>query len=326
MLTLPDKPDPLGVLSSTLPVINQARSVSIDFQAVELLAQRISRNHFTPVGWDYQLHWSGDADETANFIFILDALNFCFWGEPRWIVSHEGQRYNGYWALAAALTRAMQQGVPLIEADFLASIDEPTLGNILAGEHTIPLLPQRVENLREAGRVLCDRYHGQFSHLIRQAQGSAINLVQRVVAEFPSFNDITTYQGHEVRFYKRAQILASDLAGSFGGRGLGFFNDLHQLTAFADYKVPQVLNQLNVIEYDDTLLRILDAQIEIPAGDPLEIEIRAATIWAIESLRQTLEQLDMPLASFELDWMLWQLGQDLQGDVRPYHHTRTIYY
>ena len=326
MLTLPDKPDPLGVLSSTLLVVEQARSVSINFQSVELLAQKIARNHFTPVGWDNQLHWSGGADETANFILVLDALNFCFWGEPRWIVSHDGQRYNGYWALAAALTRAMQQGLPLIDAGFLASIDEPTLGKILAGEHTIPLLSQRVENLREVGRVLLNHHDGQFSHLIRQAAGSAINLVQRVVSEFPSFNDITTYQGHEVRFYKRAQILASDLAGSFGGRGLGFFKDLHQLTAFADYKVPQVLNQLNVLEYDDTLLRVLNGQIEITAGDPLEIEIRAATIWAVESLRQALERLGMSLASFELDWMLWQVGQDLQGNVRPYHHTRTIYY
>jgi hypothetical protein len=326
MLTLDSKPDSLGVLSSTLPVVEGAASVRIDPDAVERLAEKIANREFTPPEWAHDLHWSGEPDATANFIFVLDALNFCFWGEPRWIVTYNGERYNGYWALAAALTRAMKQDVPLTDAGYLATIDEARLATILTGEQAIPLLSQRVTNLREAGRVLLDRYDGQFSNLIRQANGSAVALVRRVVADFPSFNDIASFQGHEVRFYKRAQILASDLAGSFGGRGLGKFHDLDQLTAFADYKVPQVLNRLQVLVYDEELIELLAARVEIPAGARFELEIRASTIWGVEALRQALSRIGVSLAAYELDWMLWQLGQDLPGDVLPYHRTRTIFY
>ncbi len=257
MLSLLDNPDPLGVLRSTLPVVERAGSVRIDLAGVEDLARRITNREFSPPEWESGLHWSGKPEETANFILVLDALNFCFWGEPRWVVTFEGQRYNGYWALAAALTRAMRQGIPLIDAEYLAQISEQQVATILAGEGTIPLLPERVANLREVGRILLSSHQGQFARLITDCAGNAIELVRRVVADFPSFNDVATFDGREVRFYKRAQILASDLAGAFGGQGLGSFDDLDRLTAFADYKVPQVLHQLGVLHYDVTLTNTL---------------------------------------------------------------------
>jgi len=326
VLTRSDNPDPLGVLRSTLPVVEQAGSVRIDRESVEQLAQRIADREFSPSEWEHDLHWSGEPQETANFILVLDALNFCFWGEPRWIVTFEGQRYNGYWALAAALTRAMRQGVPLTDAAYLARITEPQLATILAGEGTIPLLPERVANLREVGRVLLASHQGQFARVIVDCHGSAIDLVRRVAAEFSSFNDVATFAGQEVRFYKRAQILASDLAGAFDGQGLGHFHDLDQLTAFADYKVPQVLHQLNVLRYDVTLTKTLSGRIEIPAGHPYELEIRAATLWAVEALRQALARLGFQISPYQLDWMLWQLGQELPAEALPYHRTRTIFY
>ena len=65
----------------------------------------------------------------------------------------------------------------------------------------------------------------------------------------------------------------------------------------------------------------------IPPGDPREVEIRAATVWGCELLRQGLERLrgGSPLRAFEVDWLLWS---DAQGRTisRPYHRTRTIYY
>jgi hypothetical protein len=259
-------------------------------------------------------------------VLVLDALNFSFWGEPRWVVSYRDQHYNGYWALAAALKRSLDDGLPLTNARYLAGIDEQTLGAILAGEHTIPLLSQRVENLRQCGRLLLERYDGRFSQLIHQAGGSAVSLVQTVVDELSSFNDIADYGGREVRFYKRAQILAADLTGAFHGSGLGHFADLDRLTAFADYKVPQVLQHLGILVYDDELADLLRRRIEIPAGTPLEVEIRAATIWGVEALRRAMLHQGRLVAPSQLDWMLWARGQDLPGDVLPYHRTRTIFY
>ncbi len=44
------------------------------------------------------------------------------------------------------------------------------------------------------------------------------------------------HRGRQVFFYKRAQIFAGDLWGAFGGRGYGEFQDIAQLTMFADYR------------------------------------------------------------------------------------------
>lgn len=38
-------------------------------------------------------------------------------------------------------------------------------------------------------------------------------------------------------FYKRAQIFVGDVYGALQGKGLGAFNDIHELTMFADYRV-----------------------------------------------------------------------------------------
>lgn len=326
MLSLTDAPDPFGVLATTRRVVDVANAVRINPQAIEELAKRITTRDLIPVEWENNLHWSAGPDATANYILVLDALNFCFWGEPRWVVSYQGNRYNGYAALAAALTRALSAGVPLTDAAYLSTIEESQLATILAGEYAIPLLHERVDNLREVGRVLLRRYAGQFSALIREADGSAIDLVRRVVDIFSSFRDVAIYADAEVFFYKRAQILASDLHGAFNGSDLGAFHDLDQLTAFADYKVPQVLRELGALIYQPGLAHLVDACIEIPAGHAVEVEIRAATIWAVEALRQALLRQNLRLPTYQLDWTLWQLGQDLPPSTRPYHRTRTIYY
>jgi len=322
----PNQSDSLGVLATTRHVVDLATGVRINAPATEALAQQIARHDLTPAVWDRALHWSGAPEATANYILVLDSLNFCFWGEPRWIVTYQGRRYNGYAALAAALTRALEHHHPLTDAGYLAQIDESELATILAGEAPIPLLTERVENLREVGRVLQAHYDGQFGNLIRESGGSAVELVRRVVDAFPSFRDVATYTGAEVHFYKRAQILASDLHGAFDGKGLGTFHDLDQLTAFADYKVPQVLRELGVLRYSAELSALVDARVELAPGSLFEVEIRAATIWAVEELRRALRQRDIDLPAYQLDWTLWQFGQDLPATTRPYHRTRTIFY
>ncbi len=150
----------------------------------------------------------------------------------------------------------------------------------------IPLFEQRLQNVHEVGRVLLDRYDGQFANAIEQADHSAVRLVLLLAHQFPSFHDVAFYRGHEVRFFKRAQICVADLHGSFGGKGWGSFTDLDQLTAFADYKVPQVLRHFGILGYSPSLAARIDKQELLTPGSEEEIELRAATIWACELLRR----------------------------------------
>ena len=318
--------DPLGVLATTRRVVEQATQVRIEPAAVAVVADDLAGRDAAPPPWNRQLHWSDGHERMANYLLVLDALNFCFWGEPRWRVRHDDTMLDGYWALAAALTRALESGVPLDDARFLLEIDRDRLAEILAGEQEIPLLAERVQILHEVGRGLRDRWDGRFSRAIAAAGRRSARLVEIVSADFPSFRDVATYRGAEVRFYKRAQILVSDLHGAFAGSGPGAFDDLAELTAFADYKVPQVLRHLGILVYTPRLIERLAAREEIPAGSPEEVEIRAATIWGVEELRRALLAHGRRFDAYQLDWLLWDAGQRLGAGVRPYHRTRTISY
>lgn len=316
----------LGVLESTRRVMDAARDVTIDQDAVERLAARLADRGVEAPAWRVWPHWWEDSDRAADYVLVLDALNFCFWGEPRWRVEYEGRVLDGYWALAACLRHALEADVPLLDPEYLASFDEFAAAELFEGEAEIPLLAERIANLREVGRGLLDA-GGSFAEIVHQANGSGEALVAKVVRRFPSFDDVATYNGAEVRIYKRAQILVSDLHGIYGGQSLGAFSDLDRLTAFADYKIPQVLREAGILVYTPALADTVDRQQLIPPGDPREVEIRASTVWGCELLRQALERHrpGPPLRAFEVDWLLWS---DAQGRTisRPYHRTRTIFY
>ncbi len=320
------RPDPLGVLASTARVVERARHVRIDTEAIARAADTLAAAERRAPAWHRdELYFDGGPKSVA-YVFLIDALNFCFWGEPRWTVRFRGRWLDGYWALAAALTRGVSEEPRLLDANFLADLDPAVLRRVLRGRGEIPLFEARWRNARELGRVLRDRWRGDGTLLVAEAKRSAVGLARIVAESFSSFDDVALHEGREVRFLKRAQILAADLWGAFGGRGFGRFDDLDQLTAFADYKLPQVLRAWGVLRYDAALARRVGRRTLLPAGCPEEVEIRAATVWAAELLREALAERGQRLTSTEVDWLLWDAGQRRIAHMKPYHRTRTIYY
>jgi len=308
------------VLESARWVMEHAEHVTIDEEALRRSARELVRQSLSFV-WN-GLHFRDGTERTVQYLFVLDSLNFCFWPEPRW-------RYrdlDGYVALATALKDAVMRGDCLLDAAFLAQMDRAKLQEILDGENEIPLLEERVAILREVGTVLQKEYSGQAARLVERAGRSAEHLVELLAQDFSSFRDEALYRGRRVYFYKRAQIFCADLYGAFEGQRWGGFSDIDELTAFADYKVPQVLRQMGILRYSSELSSRIDRREELPSGSPEEIEIRAGTIWAVELLRRELEQLGKSLRSFEIDWLLWNLGQQEEFRKKPYHRTRTIFY
>jgi hypothetical protein len=325
--------DILNVLGSTKRVVEQSQQVLIRRDVIEQHCLRWSQQPFVVPEWDTTVHWGDGGERTANYILMLDSLNFCFWsepGEPRWGITYEGQFYDGYKALAAGLKAAVESGIDLTDAKFLENISEDCLDSILhpAGltQGRIPLWEKRIEHVREVGRVLNQRYAGSFAELIRQCSGSAVEVADRLAREFSSFCDETTYQGQPVRILKRAQITVVDVWGALQGNPLVNFGDLSSLTAFADYKIPQVLRAQGILEYSEALAARVDNRQELAAGSPEEVEIRCAMIWAVEWIRQELNARGWAIEAYELDWFLWNVGQQVVPNEKPYHRTRTIFY
>jgi hypothetical protein len=289
--------------------------------------------------WEHPCHFFDGSALTVRWIFTLDILNHCFWpdpGKPAWSVIYKGETFSGYWGLAAALKRAQERGVPVTEPGFLAQIDETTLHEIFSlygpGGHDrpsgdeIPLFKERLRNLREAGSIILAAFSGDILTLFDTASGSAVRLASLVAAHFPSFRDEASYQGEKVYFLKRAQIFAADVCAAFGGRKWGGFEDMNRLTAFADYKLPQVLRELGIISYQPELAARVHAMEFLDAGSEEEVEIRAMTVWAVERLKEEFLRRGKNLTSPQIDNWLWELGQRDQFRKNPYHRCRTIFY
>ncbi len=338
-------PDPLGILSSCAPVVDQMSHVAIHLDAVDSLASRLVRDDVPPPEWDDATHFRGTGpngiEQTIGWIFALDALNFCFWAQGpdptfRWRIRSSQKVYDGYMALAIALRDAASSGVPVWDPAWLASVDREDVQRIFQpepGSDVIPLLDDRVHNLREVGNAV--HVHAgsskPFTNFIEACGWSAPVIVQRVVELMPSFNDVAWWPpgdesgARQVVFHKRAQILASDLAGALEGTSLPVAHR-GQLTAFADYKVPQVLRQLDILRYRDGLAETIRSRALVAPRSAEEVEIRAATIWGCELLRQALSSQGRQFTAADVDWLLWNQGQHLPSTSEPYHRTVTIFY
>ena len=103
----------------------------------------------------------------------------------------------------------------------------------------------------------------------------------------------------------------------------------------ADYRVPVVLRELGVLQYAPTLAAAVDGRQELAAGSREEIEIRAATVEAVERIKRCLadrlaaqaqQQAGTGLNSVLLDWWLWEQGEREWQRHRPHHRTLTVYY
>lgn len=197
---------------------------------------------------------------------------------------------------------------------------------ILNGNAEIPLLDERVKSLNEAGEALLKNFDGSFVKVLEGANGDTVELTNLFIKFFSSFNDYVLLDGEIVEFHKRAQLNTDMINCCFTKCGEKELSNLDKLTAFADYKVPQMLRKFGILEYAPELEEKIDNYEEIKAWSREEVEIRVVTIWAIEEMKEVLMPRFPQSTAKQLDNHLWSLGQAKLSDDKPYHRTKTIYY
>ena len=153
-----------------------------------------------------------------------------------------------------------------------------------------------------------DRSERSALDLVEASGGSAERLATLLARRMRFFDD----RG----FYKRAQIVPSDLALA----GAASFGDLDRLTIFADNLVPHVLRVDGVLRYDPDLAAHIDAERLLAPGEA-EREIRACALHACEELAPRTG-----IPARELDIRLWNAGQEPRYKAVPRHRTRSVYY
>ncbi|XP_022739755.1 queuosine salvage protein-like isoform X2 [Durio zibethinus] len=289
--------------------------VTIDSSGIEKVVEKI-KGSIPKVEWNYEgIHYFDNGPLTVQYLFVLDALNFCFWPDKDLNYDH----------LANGLKEALLNDKSVFNADRLQKFTGPQLRELLKWPRPLPLEEERVRLLHEVGFELERSFEGKASKLVESCGKSAVKLVALVTQHFPGFRDHSVYKGHQVFLYKRAQIFASDLWGAFKGQGYGEFKDISSITMFADYIVPAVLRQLGVLKYSSTLASTIEANSEIGAGSEEEVELRACSIYAVEKMRELLSiKSGKEVLSVELDLWLWSVG--VQCPSLQHHRTLSIYY
>lgn len=316
--------DPFEVLSSTKTIVESLQFITIRENRIEEICDLVSQKlkEGIPAA---EMHFgtTGVTDDDVQLIFLEDVVNFCYWaekGKKKW---EAGKGLGGWYSLTKCFQRAVADKIPILESEFLINLNLERTRSIFKGTNgvDIPLLGKRLENLKEAGKVLKEKYNGKFINALEDAEFDAIKIVNLLIRDFSSFRDVVSFKGQNVYFLKRAQICSQDFS-YFEQKNKKFhIKNIEVLSAFADYKIPQILRKYEVISYDKSLADKIDNYILIPAGSWEEIEIRSSTIWSVELIKQRLEKY----TAADVDNALWLISQNQSG-IKPYHRTYTIYY
>lgn len=317
------------ILATVQPVIQRSQHVHIDQRAITEFLKTVTDKDFDDSEFhDETILKDASEEQQIAFTVLYNSLNFCYWGEPKWTVTINGSRFNGSAGMLRALKVGIESGFPLLDPKYLATIPEDDLQKVLAGNTKIPLFNNRLRLLRDLGKGVQDRFRGSFTAIANRGNNDSLGIVKVLANELPTvFRDETDYHGNTVKFYKRAQLVPAhlDYLSTFGLIPKSI-SQIEQLTAFADYKVPQLLRKFGILEYSDQLAEMVDNRTEIPEGSEEEVEIRANTIWAIELATRILKEKFPQATPAKVDGIFWFKGQVKSPDDKPYHRTRTIWY
>ncbi len=313
------------VLESTLEVVKAASQVSIDDAAIERWAAATTADSLSPSGHELLGQLGGTQSQVANLVLLIDALNFCFWSSEPITVEWRGRRYERFEAMMVSLMLAARQDARWYEAKYWLEVPSEEIRRVLAGKGELLLMEERERIIRETGRIVVERFDGEFIHAIESVAGRAWPLAVLLMTEFDSFRDVSAYRGRMAYFMKRAQICALDVSVAWQLAGCGGLAGVEVLSAMADYRLPQALRHLGIMRLSSALEASIEMGEETEAGSEAEVEIRACTVQAVERMVKAMAGRGVKTAAWAVDWHLWALSH--RDEVRAKHHkTRTVYY
>jgi hypothetical protein len=297
-------PLPDDIRAAAARVAAGARHVRIVEAAIEPYAAALPTE--SPPAPDLE---GATLEDRAAFLLTLNAINF---GSGWFPTLRKAPGTSGFRTVEAGL-RAHGP----FTADELAGMTPATIADTVGQDPGHELMGLFAAHLRELGARVRDEHDGSFLALARADDGSAVALAERL-GSWPTWRDVSPYDGDEVPFFKRAQIAAADLALA----GIAPADDLAELTIFADNLVPHVLRIDGVLEFDPALTARIDAEALIEHDSPEEVEIRAAALHAVE----LLVEAHGATTATAVDYVLWTRGAAPRYKAHPRHRARTTDY
>lgn len=248
-----------------------------------------------------------DLRDTLGLSIALNSINYQFWEQREGGVFY---RYDfegvvGALGMRTAFERAWSDPEsPIARARDTGHV--LTVSDIAAVFGDIPEPQSRSDVLNEVFRQLPEAVN-HLNDRIAETGRIDTPLAHDLAERFPlAYGDPVL---------KKAQLAVSEVWVNTCSRGLPVTCDL---TAFADYQIPNILRAMGVLAYAPDLADAIDRRVPLAYGSPDECAIRAACLLAVERIA---EQTGSPVAA--VDHYLWTRRKEA---TTPFHLTVTTAY
>ena len=304
------------IIKSNEFVIENAKYIKINNDAIKKFAENIKQVNIQ--NWLFNLPFNlldENIDTIIEFLLYFEAIDFSFWGNPKWEIQTEKGKQDGSMALLYAMLKYIK------ENKNFDNITKEKFGEYLKGNIEIPLFEERYNILKKINNVVKEKMNGSFYKAIYNLKTDE-ELFDFIINNFKDFEDIRTYNGKTIYFYKLAQLLTSDIL-HMREKKENIKVDYSHLVGCSDYKIPQVLRALNLVSYNEELANLVDNKIEIKPNSEYEVEIRATVVYVINKIR---ELLGNKINAIDLNDYIWLMSKNKDLPKKPYHLTRNTNY
>jgi hypothetical protein len=332
------------VLDSLHPVIEHSRDVFTHVDKILEVASWMAYEDLPFPEFTLPLGIGADnVEEAIDFTLVADTIDTAFTDfttHTKFQVNYAGQHWSDSDAEFACLKRALDNNIPILDGNFLAKITREQLDQVFNGNIPMPMLDEKLAVLRECGAILAQKYGGRYHNFVRSCSPRLYDhgngLIERLAKEFPRFNDVSLYDGHEIKIYKLAQLGVWILYATMHQSGKFHLEDVDKMTALADYIVPVGLRLLGITSYSAELEHAINTYQLIPRDSQREVEIRAHCLYATALLTEEINNIRAsahpgfkpeatlpPVIIPQIDARLWT---HYHTTTWPHHLTQTIMY
>lgn len=304
------------IIESCYYVANNAKDVFINYDVLDNFILNIDCNNLK--NWlSYNPFNILDLgiEKIVNFLLLFEAIDYSFWGSPKWSVKAQNMVIDGSEALLYKLLEYVRKSN---NYDF-SKVTFKEFSDILSGNIEIPLLEDRYNTLVNISNVVNDKMNGNFYEYIKEYTNDT-DLFNLIIDNFSSFIDEREYNGKKIYFYKLAQLLTSDVLHM---RMLleNVQIDVSNLVGCADYKIPQTMRAIGILEYSNDLCKTIDSRLEIELSSSYEVEIRASMLVVIDYISKKIN-----IDRIDINDFFFIFKKAVKDIAKPYHLCRNVNY
>lgn len=189
-------------------VVQNSEYVCIDKRKIENILDDLTKQECQY--WFDQDKVKLNEPERILLMFVVESLNYCFWEKPKFQIEYEGRIVNGIEAVFSCLLQAIAANKNFLKLDNLVKITKEEFLQLFEADCKLPLLGSRYDNFKDTimsiEKLGLDNFYEKLFSI-----GSEIELLEFIVSNFKSFQDISVYKEKKIFFVKRAILLVIDL-------------------------------------------------------------------------------------------------------------------